>query len=263
MREQRTWRCDARPLRGAPRSRPAARALARHAASDAARAASLRGRARPGNAGGNLQAQRNEDVGSRRRRPLRGVEAGNPDAVVAHAGIIVRIGQRHRRLDAGRRRSCVRGPDPPAWPRRRASGACGSQGPSAEYSSSKRMPAVHGLLFVAAQWTRAVPAELAQRREQARRPLGGRAARRRQRRERLAQARASAAAAALPDARSSNAASSSAPNSSFRPLRSTASIGGAGHHVVAIEKWHAQPAHHFVESQAAGEQPQTSAARAR
>ena len=28
--------------------------------------------------------------------------------------------------------------------------------------------------------------------------------------------------------------------------------GGTGHHVIAIEKWQAQPAHHFVESQVPG-----------
>ena len=40
-------------------------------------------------------------------------------------------------------------------------------------------------------------------------------------------------------------------------MRSAASIGGTGHHVIAIEKWQTQPLHDFIESQAAGEQPQT------
>ena len=35
-----------------------------------------------------------------------------------------------------------------------------------------------------------------------------------------------------------------------------ASIGGAGHHVIAFEKRQTQPLHYFVESQATGEQSQ-------
>ena len=175
MREQRTLRSmrvsfEARPgadqLPGAGTPRRERRA----------RAASLRGRARPGHAGGNLQGQRNEDVRSRRWRPLRGVQAGNPDAVVVHAGIIMRIGQCHRRLDAGGVEVAFAGEI-----RKRGHGVAQrclrEPGPERRVLIQQAMPAVHRLLFVAAQWSGAVPSELAQRREQAGRPFGRRAAR--------------------------------------------------------------------------------------
>ncbi len=97
--------------------------------------AHLPGRARRGHAGRNLQSQGNEGVGSWRRRPLRGIQARNPDAVVMHDRVIVAVGQRHRGGDACRveaalarqvaqRGDCARGIVRP------------SQAPSAAYSSS-------------------------------------------------------------------------------------------------------------------------------
>ena len=255
MREQRTLRsmrvsfetcpgADQLPGAGTPRGeRPA-------------RAASLRSRARPRHAGGNLQGQRNEDVGSRRWRPLRGIEAGNPDAVVVHAGIIMRIGQRHRRLDAGGVEVAFAGEI-----RKRGHGIAQrclrEPGPERRVLIQQAMPAIHRLLFVAAQWTGAVPSELAQCREQTGRPFGRRAARPRQCRERLAQAqhergRSGVAGGALEKRSQLLGAELELPSVAKHSFD-----GGPGHHVIAIEKWQTQPPHHFIESQATGEQPQT------
>ena len=124
----------------------------------------------------------------------------------------MRVGQCHRRLDAGRSRSCVRGPGPQAWPRRRARRlrAARARAPSIHPASACQRSTV----CCSSLRSGRAPCqpELAQRREQAWRPLGRRcAAGPDERRQRLAQARRERGRGGSPVARSRNAASSSAP----------------------------------------------------
>ena len=223
---------DAHRRRDAPRStpaRPCARATPR---AKRARARVCAAALAAGNSRGDLQPQRNEHVRPRRRRPLRGIESGDPDAVVAHDRIVVGFGQRDRRRDAGgievafgreihQRRHGIRG--------------AGARQPGAQRRVfiEQHVPARHRLLLVAAQRPRAGPAELSAAPRAGAPPSRVRCARslpssasavpqaRRQRRARLAR-----------PSRSRNAASSAALNSSLRPVAQSAPRAGAREHVV-------------------------------
>ena len=203
---------------------------ARHAASEARATRVCAAALAQGTPAATCRPKRNEDVGPRRRRPLRGVEPGHPDAVVTHDRVVVRIGQGHRALRHWPHRSSARPRDRRVSPPRRAAVPRGNHGAERRVFIEQRVPARHASAARRCA-TRARHASRAgaKRASSARRPLGRRACARYQasRAPLQPRARATAAGDSPWSCVRATTASSSALKSSLPRLAQSRFDGGA------------------------------------